>query len=105
MMSPASDSPAARPAGSGELAAPTATTPFDGSSFEILLAHLSQPAPRPSDRRAGVRAVVDRLVGQLMEKRPDDRPATADAVVAAIDDALAELAGSGSSTIELDVAP
>ena len=74
----------------------TATTPFDGSSFEILLAHLSQPAPRPSDRRAGVPAVVDRLVGQLMEKRPDDRPATADAVVAVIDDALAELARSGS---------
>jgi hypothetical protein len=74
----------------------TATTPFDGSSFEILLAHLSQPAPRPSDRRAGVTAVVDRLVGELMEKRPDDRPATADAVVAAIDDALAELALRGS---------
>jgi hypothetical protein len=74
----------------------TGTTPFDGSSFEILLAHLTHPAPRPGDRLANVPAVIDRLVGQLMQKRPDDRPATADAVVALIDDALAELARSGS---------
>jgi len=69
----------------------TATTPFDGSGFEVLLAHLGKPAPRASERHA-VPPVVDRVIGQLMQKRRDDRPASADAVVALLDAAIAELA-------------
>ena len=74
----------------------TGAPPFDGSGFEVLLAHLGRPAPRPSERDASVPPAIDRLVAQLLEKRPDDRPASADAVVALIDEAIAE-AGRGGS--------
>jgi hypothetical protein len=70
----------------------TGTTPFHGSVFEIMLAHMAQPMPDPSKRHAAVPTVVDRLVEHLTQKKPDDRPASADAVVAMIDDALGELA-------------
>jgi len=66
----------------------TATTPFSGSGFEVLLAHLGRPAPKPSERVADLPEVVDDLVGKLMAKRPADRAQTADAVVEMIDEAL-----------------
>ncbi|HEY0481557.1 MAG TPA: serine/threonine-protein kinase [Kofleriaceae bacterium] len=66
----------------------TGTTPFEGSGFEVLLAHLGRPAPRASERNAEVPAAVDRLIAHLLQKRPDDRPASADEVVALLDDAL-----------------
>jgi serine/threonine-protein kinase len=69
----------------------TGTTPFEGSGFEVLLAHLGRPAPRASQRNRQVPEVVDRLIEHLMQKRPDDRPASADVVVAMLDDAIAEL--------------
>lgn len=68
----------------------TGTTPFDGSGFEVLLAHLGGPVPRASERHP-VSPVIDRLIERLMQKRPGDRPAGADAVVAMLDDAIAEL--------------
>ncbi len=71
----------------------TGVTPFDGSGFEVLLAHLGRPAPLPSTHNADVPACVDRLCAALMEKKPEARPASADAVVAMIDDALAQLDG------------
>jgi Protein kinase domain len=71
----------------------TGTTPFDGSGFEVLLAHLGQPAPRARARHAVAPVVVDRLIASLMQKKPEDRPSSADAVVAMIDDAIAELTG------------
>ncbi|HMG22687.1 MAG TPA: serine/threonine-protein kinase, partial [Kofleriaceae bacterium] len=76
----------------------TGAPPFDGPGFEVLLAHLGRPAPRASEHHAAVPAVVDRLVDHLMQKRPDDRPASADAVVALIDEALGALAGRGSGS-------
>jgi len=69
----------------------TGTTPFDGSGFEVLLAHLGQPAPHARARHAEIPAAVDRLIASLMQKKPDDRPSSADAVVALLDDAIAEL--------------
>ncbi|HZJ66333.1 MAG TPA: serine/threonine-protein kinase [Kofleriaceae bacterium] len=72
----------------------TGAPPFDGSGFEVLLAHLGRPAPRASDRNPAVPESVDRLIAHLMAKRPDDRPASADAVVALLDDAIASLSRS-----------
>ena len=73
----------------------TGDTPFDGSGFEVLLAHLNHPAPRASERNPDVPEAIDRLIAGLMAKKPDDRPASADALVAMIDDAIAELTGGG----------
>jgi serine/threonine-protein kinase len=79
----------------------TGNPPFDGSGFEVLLAHLGRPAPAPSTIKSDVPACVDRLCATLLEKKPDARPASADALVSMIDDALAELDGkriAGSSS-------
>src|SRR5512142_1872724 len=72
----------------------TREPPFDGSGFEVLLAHLGRPAPLPSERNPEVPESIDRLCAALMEKKPEARPASADAVVAMIDDALRDLDGS-----------
>jgi len=69
----------------------TATTPFDGSGFEVLLAQIGHPVPRASERHPAVPPAVDRLIEQLMRKRRDERPASADAVVALLDAAIAEV--------------
>jgi tRNA A-37 threonylcarbamoyl transferase component Bud32 len=78
--------------------------PFEGSGFEVLLAHLGRPAPRPSERNPDVPEVVDRLCAKLMAKRPDDRPQSADQLVTMIDAALHQLAGR-AVTAEASVPP
>jgi hypothetical protein len=77
----------------------TGAPPFEGSGFEVLLAHLGRPAPLPSAKNPNVPEVVDRLCAALMRKRPDDRPQHADEVVALVDDALHELAGENSAAV------
>ena len=72
----------------------TGHVPFEGSGFEVLLAHLGRPIPAPSERNADVPEVVDQLVVHLMAKRPDDRPRSADELVELIDEALAKLEGT-----------
>jgi hypothetical protein len=67
----------------------TGTTPFTGSGFEVLLAHLGGVTPRASERNPEIPAAVDDLIERLMQKQPADRPGSADEVVAMIDDAIA----------------
>jgi len=74
----------------------TGSPPFDGSGFEVLLAHLGRPAPPPSEKNPAVPASIDHICQELMHKKPDDRPQHANEVVAMIDDALAELVGQGT---------
>jgi serine/threonine-protein kinase len=76
----------------------TGTPPFDGSGFEVLLAHLGRPAPAPSSIVDDTPPCIDRLCAALLEKKPAARPASADAVVTMIDDALAELDGKRASS-------
>ncbi len=75
----------------------TGRPPFEGSGFEVLLAHLGRPIPAPSDKQPDVPEVVDRLVMHLMAKKPDDRPRSADEVVELIDEALRSLRGTPHS--------
>lgn len=69
----------------------TGSTLFDGSGYEIMLAHLGKVPPRARDRVPSTPLALDALIWDLVAKRPEDRPASADAVVARIDDALADL--------------
>jgi serine/threonine protein kinase len=71
----------------------TGEPPFEGSGFEVLLAHLGRPVPKPSDRVPAIPPSVDELVGQMTAKKPDQRVPSADALVALIDDVLDELEG------------
>ncbi|NVB79258.1 MAG: serine/threonine protein kinase, partial [Kofleriaceae bacterium] len=75
----------------------TGKPPFEGSGFEVLLAHLGRPVEPPSAKNPAVPECVDRLCIALMEKKPDDRLQSADEVVAQIDIALTELDGRGSA--------
>jgi hypothetical protein len=77
----------------------TSSPPFEGSGFEVLLAHLGRPAPLPSEKNPNVPESIDRLCAMLMRKKPDDRPQHADEVVALIDEALGELAGQPSTAL------
>ena len=70
----------------------TNAPPFEGSAFEVLLAHLGKAAPVPSSRNENIPEVIDGLCATLLAKKPDDRPQTADEVVTLVDVALAELA-------------
>ena len=74
----------------------TGVTPFEGSAFEVLLAHLGKQPPAPSERNAALPTVIDGICAKLMEKKPDDRAQTADEVVTLIDVALSELATSAA---------
>ena len=71
----------------------TGEPPFEGSGFEVLLAHLGRPVPKPSERVATLPPSVDELVGKMTAKKPDQRVPSADALVALIDDVLDELEG------------
>ena len=52
----------------------TGRLPFDGAdAVEVLAAHLSSGAPRPSQFRADLPAWVDVVVGRALSKRPEDR--------------------------------
>lgn len=72
----------------------TGKPPFDGSGFEILLAHMGRPAPPPSELNASVPRAIDRLCETWLAKQPEQRPASADDVVQAVDATLAELAAT-----------
>ena len=76
----------------------TGTTPFAGSGYEVMLAHLGKLPPRASERRPSVPLALDALIAELLAKRPEDRPASADAVVARIDAALADLEAVSAAT-------
>jgi serine/threonine protein kinase len=74
----------------------TGAPPFEGSAFEVLLAHLGKQPPAPSTRNPALPEVIDAMVLHLLAKKPDDRPQTADEVVTLADVALAELATSSA---------
>jgi serine/threonine-protein kinase len=69
----------------------TGETPFEGSGFEVLLAHLGRPIPTPSVKNPAVPAHLDRLIKQLMAKKPEHRPTSADEVVTLLDDAIKQI--------------
>lgn len=71
----------------------TQATPFNGSGYEVLLAHLGRPAPAPSTVNPDVPTPVDDLVLKLLAKRRESRPQTADELVIHIDRAIAILEG------------
>jgi eukaryotic-like serine/threonine-protein kinase len=77
----------------------TGTPPFEGSGFEVLLAHLGRPAPLPSEKNPNVPESIDRLCAMMMRKKPEDRPQHADEVVAMIDEAIGELSGQPSTAL------
>ena len=54
----------------------------------ITYAHVSQPPPKPSERRPELPAALDALVARGMAKEPGERPASAGALIAGAETAL-----------------
>jgi serine/threonine protein kinase len=63
----------------------TNEVPFDGTGFEVVLAHMAKQPQPPSARLTSIPREVDELVLQLMKKRPQERPHSAEELVARID--------------------
>jgi len=77
----------------------TGTTPYEGSGFEVLLAHLGRPAPLPSEKNPNLPPIIDKLCAALMQKRREHRPQSANELIAHIDEALIELEGRPSAQV------
>ncbi len=74
----------------------TGKTPFDGKSpMDVLVQHVSAPVPRMADRNPDVKVspVVESVVRKLLEKSASNRYADAEALLAALRDAQADLLG------------
>lgn len=68
----------------------TGALPFDGEAvMDILMKHMSMPAPKPSSVTPDVSAELDAPVLHMLEKLPENRPQTVGAAV----DELQEAAG------------
>jgi YVTN family beta-propeller protein len=59
-----------------------------GSRLAVAWAHLEEPPPRPSQRRAGLPEAIDAVIGRSLAKEPEQRFATCAALVAAAEHAL-----------------
>ena len=69
----------------------TAELPFAGTTPELILQHLREPAPAPSRRRANIPKAIDDLVQKLLEKEPEARHRDAFHLCEEIKRALASL--------------
>lgn len=66
----------------------TGQLPFTGSTPDLILKHLREPARAPSFHVPTLPPEVDAIVLRLLEKKPDDRYATAHELVQALDGVL-----------------
>ena len=71
-------------------------TPYAGNRDlpALMVAHLTAPIPRPTQRRPGIPAGFDEVIARGLAKNPDDRYSTAGELAAAAENAL----GLGRST-------
>ncbi len=64
----------------------TGSVPFAGDEvFELLMAHMNQPPPRPRELRADLPRELDGIILRLLSKDPDDRYASCAELASALD--------------------
>jgi eukaryotic-like serine/threonine-protein kinase len=77
----------------------TGEVPYSGEGFmAVAMRHVQDPVPRVRDRRPDVPHRVDAIVARAMAKRPQDRFSSMEALMAAIDAALADEAATQASS-------
>jgi serine/threonine-protein kinase len=69
----------------------TGAVPFPGDSFmAVAMRHVNDPVPSVRSRRPDVSPRVEEILARAMAKRPEDRFPTMEALIAALEAALAE---------------
>lgn len=68
----------------------TGRRPFDGPSQTVLLAHLQDPPPPPSEVLPSLPPSIDAVIAQAMAKRPEERYSTATELAQALSDSLGD---------------
>src|SRR5436190_9127041 len=71
----------------------TGEVPFPKKrDVEVIMAHVGEPPPKPSEKRSGLPPVIDDVVARGMAKDPADRYESSTALFEAASEALAEVA-------------
>jgi serine/threonine protein kinase/S1-C subfamily serine protease len=71
----------------------TGEVPFPKKrDVEVIMAHVGEPPPKPSQKREGLPEAIDAVIARGMAKDPDDRYATCTALFEAASEALAGVA-------------
>ncbi|MEO8367950.1 MAG: serine/threonine-protein kinase [Candidatus Solibacter sp.] len=80
----------------------TGKLPFDGANdFDIMLAQVSTPAPRPSSLNSGIAPELDRIILTALAKQPEQRFPSARAFRSALD----ALPGAAAAAVEPVIPP
>jgi len=66
----------------------TGTLPFTGTAQAVLVAHVTKPAPTVASVAPDVPSALARVIDTCLAKRPEDRYEHAEALAAALDEAL-----------------
>ena len=66
----------------------TGTPPFTGSAQQLIVAHLTQPAPPLRERRSDVPQALADLIARALAKDPAERPQSAQEMISALDAAI-----------------
>ena len=70
----------------------TGTPPFTGTAQQLIVAHLTQPAPALRDRRSDVPQALADLIARALAKDPAERPQSAQEMITALDAAITPVA-------------
>ncbi len=76
----------------------TGQRPFDGSTTEVLMAHLSQQPPLASQHNPSLPPSIDQVVSRALAKAPANRPASAGAFAADLRNAVGTATAVGALT-------
>ncbi|HEY1012581.1 MAG TPA: serine/threonine-protein kinase, partial [Herpetosiphonaceae bacterium] len=76
----------------------TGERPFDGSTTEVMMAHLSQEPPAASARNPRLSPALDAVLGRAMAKRPEDRYQSAGGFARALGEAAGASTAVGEAT-------
>jgi len=80
----------------------TGRLPFDGANdFDIMLAQVSTPPPRPSSLNSGIAPDLERIILKALAKKPEERFPSAKAFRSA----LAALSGAVTATVQPVIPP
>jgi serine/threonine protein kinase len=71
----------------------TGRAPYSGNEVAVMLGHLQEPPPKPTDARPDLPAGVDTVVRRALAKNPGERYETCAALAAALETELRSRAG------------